>query len=614
MKLILKNRYFRIGLLVAADIIIAVLGAVLSLALRFDISKIPEAYLRYMTVSLPVYAIITVAVMFVLKLYKRVWTYASINELIDILQATLIFEALVVTFHVVTQMYMPRSYYFLQFMVMTVLLVSARFSVKIYKFFKGSYSKEKINRYIMVVGAGSAASILIKDFEKPGSHAKVVCAIDDNKNKANKFLSGVPIVGGRHDIKRNIKPYGVTEIIIAMPSASTKRIKDIIEICQETKLPIRILPSASKGLTHSVAQELRPVSYEDLLGRDPVVVDESEIYGFLNNKVVLVTGGGGSIGSELCRQIVKCDPRRLIIFDIYENNAYELEMDLERHFPNISISTLIGSVRDYDRMEKVFARFKPDIVFHAAAHKHVPLMEVSPNEAVKNNCLGTLNAVKLADKYKVSNFVLISTDKAVRPTNIMGATKRICEMIVQVYSRKSKNTRFVGVRFGNVLGSNGSVIPLFLKQIDEGGPVTVTHKEVKRFFMTIPEAASLVLQASLYAKGGEIFVLDMGKPVKIYELAENLIKSKGLVPHEDISIEVVGLRPGEKLYEEVLMDEEGLDHTPNDLIYIGKPMEIDDDLFMNQLDDLIEEAEKNGDRIKEMMEKVCTTYTITDNA
>lgn len=613
MKPILRNRNFRIGILIVADIIIAVLGAVLALALRFDISNIPDVYLHYLLISIPIYALITVVVMIVLKLYRRVWTYASINELLDIVQATLIIEALVVTVHVVTQMYMPRSYYFLQFIVMTVLLVSARFSVKIYKFFKGSYSKEKINRYIMVVGAGSAASILIKDFEKPGSHAKVVCAIDDNKNKANKYLGGVPIVGGRHDIKKNIRPYGVTEIIIAMPSASTKRIKDIIEICQETKLPIRILPSASKGLTQSVAQELRPVSYEDLLGREPVVVDESEIYGFLNNKVVMVTGGGGSIGSELCRQIVKCDPRRLIIFDIYENNAYELEMDLERHFPNINISTLIGSVRDYDRMEKVFARFKPDIVFHAAAHKHVPLMEVSPNEAVKNNCLGTWNVVKLADKYKVSNFVLISTDKAVRPTNIMGATKRICEMIVQVYSRKSKNTRFVGVRFGNVLGSNGSVIPLFLKQIEEGGPVTVTHKEVRRFFMTIPEAASLVLQASLYAKGGEIFVLDMGKPVKIYELAENLIKSKGLVPHEDISIEIVGLRPGEKLYEEVLMDEEGLDHTPNDLIYIGKPMAIDDDKFMHQLEDLIAEAEKNGDQIKEKMEQVCTTYTITNN-
>ena len=327
----------------------------------------------------------------------------------------------------------------------------------------------------------------------------------------------------------------------------------------------------------------------------------------------MVTGGGGSIGSELCRQIVKCDPAMLVVFDIYENNAYELEMELERHYPHIRLATLIGSVRDYDRLENVYSKYKPNIVFHAAAHKHVPLMELSPNEAIKNNCLGTLNAVKLADKYQVENFVLISTDKAVRPTNIMGATKRLGEMIVQVYARRSKTTRFAGVRFGNVLGSNGSVIPLFVKQIEEGGPVTVTHKDVRRFFMTIPEAVSLVLQASLYAKGGEIFVLDMGKPIRIYELAENLIKSKGLVPNEDIAIEIIGLRPGEKLYEEVLMDEEGLNHTANEMIFIGKPMVIDDDKFISELEDLIQEAEKNGSQIKDMMEKVCTTYTITNN-
>ena len=327
----------------------------------------------------------------------------------------------------------------------------------------------------------------------------------------------------------------------------------------------------------------------------------------------MVTGGGGSIGSELCRQIIKYNPKKLLILDIYENNAYEIQMELERHYPEADISTLIGSIRDYDRMEAIFSKYRPDIVYHAAAHKHVPLMEKSPNEAIKNNCMGTLNVVKLSDKYKVDNFVLISTDKAVRPTNIMGATKRICEMIVQTYARKSEHTRFAAVRFGNVLGSNGSVIPLFLKQIEEGGPVTVTHKEITRFFMTIPEAVSLVLQASLFAKGGEIFVLDMGKPVRIYELAENLIRLRGFKPNVDIKIEVIGLRPGEKLYEEILMDEEGLDKTDNKMIYIGKPLKIDEEKFLDKLDNLIKASFENGMQIKELTEEVCDTYTITDN-
>ena len=610
---IFQGKNIRISGLIIADGVIAVLGSLLALALRFDIGNMPSLYLRYALSYIPFYIVITIAVMYVFKLYPRVWTYASIRELIDILKATFIMEALFVIIHVVGQRYMPRSFYPLQFLVMAILITTVRFSIRIKQVLKGTLTHEKINRYIMVVGAGSAASILIKDFEKPGTHAKIVCAIDDNKNKTNKTLSGVPIVGGREDIPWNVKTYGITEIIIAMPSALPKDIREIIEICQKTGLPIRILPSVTKSLTTSVAQELRPVSYEDFLGRDPISVDQSGIFDFLHGKVVLVTGGGGSIGSELCRQIVMCDPKKLIIFDIYENNAYDLEMELERHYPAINIETLIGSVRDYDRLEQVFIKYKPSIIFHAAAHKHVPLMENSPNEAIKNNCLGTLNVARLADKYEAENFVLISTDKAVRPTNIMGATKRLCEIITQVYAKKSEKTRYAAVRFGNVLGSNGSVIPLFLKQIDEGGPVTVTHKEVRRFFMTIPEAVSLVLQASLYAKGGEIFVLDMGKPIRIYELAENIIRSKGYVPHDDIKIEIIGLRPGEKLYEEVLMDEEGLERTANDKIYVGKPIEINVSDFISQIEDLIESAEKNDNYIKEKVEAVCDTYTITEN-
>ena len=498
-------------------------------------------------------------------------------------------------------------------MLISALLLASRFGISLIRNIQGSHTKEKINRRIMVVGAGSAAAILIKDFAKPGTHARIVCAIDDNPSKKNNTISGVPIVGDRDDIKRNIKKYDVNEIVIAMPSAATDTVKEIVRICQATGLPVRILPSVARSLSSSIIQELRPVNYEDLLGREPIKVDQSGINDWIRGKTVMVTGGGGSIGSELCRQIIACEPKKLIIFDIYENNAYEIEMELERHYPYADISTLIGSVRDEDRLDAVFNKYRPNVVFHAAAHKHVPLMEKSPNEAIKNNCLGTLNCAKLADKYAAENFVLISTDKAVRPTNIMGASKRICEMIVQVYARKSKVTRYSGVRFGNVLGSNGSVIPLFLKQIEEGGPVTVTHREIRRFFMTIPEAVSLVLQASLYAKGGEIFVLDMGKPVNIYDLAENLIKMKGFTPNKDIDIEIIGLRPGEKLYEEVLMDEEGMDRTANNMINVGHPMEIDDDKFMEQLDRLIEEAKLNGNRIKELTEEVCGTYTITDN-
>ena len=601
------NKYTKAVILAAIDIAIVIGAAYFALALRFD------AFASDALPCLPFYVAAAIFSMALFRLYHRVWTFAAQKELFDILKASLVIEALVIFTHVLSNKSMPRSYYLIHFMLISALLLASRFGISLIRNIQGSHTKEKINRRIMVVGAGSAAAILIKDFAKPGTHARIVCAIDDNPSKKNNTISGVPIVGDRDDIKRNIKKYDVNEIVIAMPSAATDTVKEIVRICQATGLPVRILPSVARSLSSSIIQELRPVNYEDLLGREPIKVDQSGINDWIRGKTVMVTGGGGSIGSELCRQIIACEPKKLIIFDIYENNAYEIEMELERHYPYADISTLIGSVRDEDRLDAVFNKYRPNVVFHAAAHKHVPLMEKSPNEAIKNNCLGTLNCAKLADKYAAENFVLISTDKAVRPTNIMGASKRICEMIVQVYARKSKVTRYSGVRFGNVLGSNGSVIPLFLKQIEEGGPVTVTHREIRRFFMTIPEAVSLVLQASLYAKGGEIFVLDMGKPVNIYDLAENLIKMKGFTPNKDIDIEIIGLRPGEKLYEEVLMDEEGMDRTANNMIYVGHPMEIDDDKFMEQLDRLIEEAKLNGNRIKELTEEVCGTYTITDN-
>lgn len=609
----INGKNFRIFLLGILDIICVAASSICSLALRFDISSIPPEYYEGAVRSMPVYFVVTIGAMAFFKLYNRVWTYASLNELFSIIKASVLIEAVFVCYHMFWQVSMPRSYYLINFGIMTILFCGVRFGKVFIKSFRNSQNRAKITNRIMAIGAGSAATILIKELRSSGEGSEVVCAIDDNKNKKNKYILGVPIVGGREDIEKNIKKYDITEIIIAIPSADIQTTREIIRICQETKKPVKILPAVSKSLTTSLSKEVRPVNYEDLLGRDPIKVNQEGISSFIKDKTVMVTGGGGSIGSELCRQIIKYNPKKLLILDIYENNAYEIQMELERHYPEADISTLIGSIRDYDRMEAIFSKYRPDIVYHAAAHKHVPLMEKSPNEAIKNNCMGTLNVVKLSDKYKVDNFVLISTDKAVRPTNIMGATKRICEMIVQTYARKSEHTRFAAVRFGNVLGSNGSVIPLFLKQIEEGGPVTVTHKEITRFFMTIPEAVSLVLQASLFAKGGEIFVLDMGKPVRIYELAENLIRLRGFKPNVDIKIEVIGLRPGEKLYEEILMDEEGLDKTDNKMIYIGKPLKIDEEKFLDKLDNLIKASFENGMQIKELTEEVCDTYTITDN-
>ncbi len=465
---------------------------------------------------------------------------------------------------------------------------------------------------VMVVGGGSAGVALIKEMlNSDKMQYNPVCIVDDAKEKQGKKIGGVKIVGTTADIPETAEKFGVQEIFIAMPSVGKKRVGEIVKICKACKLPVKILPGlyqfASGQLTFS---HYREVDVQDLLGREQVSVDLDEIMGYIENKVVLVTGGGGSIGSELCRQIATHNPKALIVLDIYENNAYDIEQWLKRRYPDLNLITLIASVRDEIKMRKVFETYRPQIVFHAAAHKHVPLMETSPNEAVKNNVFGTLNVAKCADEFGVETFVQISTDKAVNPTNIMGATKRICEMIVQTIGKHSKNTKFVAVRFGNVLGSNGSVIPLFKKQIEEGGPVTVTHKDIIRYFMTIPEAVSLVLQAGAYAKGGQIFVLDMGEPVRIYDLAYNLIKFSGFEPNVDIDIVCTGLRPGEKLYEERLMAEEGLQKTANGLISIAKPIELDEKRLWERLERLSDAAHSETEEMKALVKELVPTYTI----
>ena len=609
----MKSKNMRSVILMLIDMFVVAISSMLALALRFDILNIPMGCLETAIRCLPADIVIAIIVLKIFHLYNRVWTYASVEEILDVLKATVVIEAIFITYRMLLSISMPRSWYLLNFVSLFIFIGSSRLAKRLLTRLKRKFDDEPVKRRVMIVGAGSAASILIKEIESSQSYAEALCVVDDNPNKKGKFMHGVPVLGNRNSIPSGVEKYNITEIIIAMPSASPRDIKEIIEICNTTGRPVKILPSVAKSMKTSLSKEVRDVSYEDLLGRDPIEVNQIGIHDFIKDKTVLVTGGGGSIGSELCRQIVANKPKKLIIFDIYENCAYEIQNELRRYYPEADIETLIGSVRDYDRMNTLFNEYRPNVVYHAAAHKHVPLMEDSPNEAIKNNCLGTLNVVKLADQYQVDNFILISTDKAVRPTNIMGASKRICEMIMQTYANKSKHTRFAAVRFGNVLGSNGSVIPLFLKQIESGGPVTVTHKDITRFFMTIPEAVALVLQASLYAKGGEIFVLDMGKPVKIYELAENLIRMKGHVPNKDIMIEVVGLRPGEKLYEELLMDEEGLVKTENQLIFVGQPIEIDEKEFLNNLEALIDEANDNSDRIKEMTRVICDTYTITNN-
>ena len=506
-------------------------------------------------------------------------------------------------------LHMPRSYYFMGFVLACCMHTGVRFSYRFLRFWKRKYDHSDAGNRIMVIGAGAAGQTIIKELRNSSDlNSRVCCVIDDNPSKKGRLIEGVPIVGGRHTIIANAEEYGITEIIYAIPAAKASDRKEILNICKEAGCKLQALPGIYQLINGEVSiSKLKDVDIEDLLGRDEVNVDNDEIAAAITGKTILVTGGGGSIGSELCRQIAAAQPNQLIIFEIYENNAFEIRQELKGTYPELDLVTLIGSVRNDARINSVMKTYKPDMVFHAAAHKHVPLMEDSPNEAIKNNVFGTYKTAKAAAEAGVDKFILISTDKAVNPTNIMGASKRLCEMVIQMMDRQY-DTDFVAVRFGNVLGSNGSVVPLFKKQIAAGGPVTVTDRRIIRYFMTISEAVSLVLQAGCYAENGEIFVLDMGEPVKIDDMARNLIRLSGYTPDVDIMIEYTGLRPGEKLYEELLMDEEGLEETANELIYIGSPIEMDDEKFKVQLEELKYACESESEEIKKIVSEMVPTY------
>lgn len=610
----LKIPASRIVLLLLLDImaIVAVSFGSLFLRFEFDFNAIMPVFLENYIDIIPFTVVITIFFFWIFKLYKSVWRYASATEMVNIGLATTCAAVVQTIFCYATGNLMPRSYYVLYWFFLFAVICGIRFS---YRMLRAVASKrrdaarnvKKIN--VMVIGAGAAGNSILKEIESSlFMHMKVKCIIDDHTGCHGKILRGVPIVGGRDKIMDACAHYDIGEIIFAIPSASTKDRKEILEICKETGCKLRALPGIYQLINGEVSvAKLKDVEIEDLLGREPVKINIDEIIGYVSGKTVMITGGGGSIGSELCRQIAAHNPKQLIIVDIYENNAYDIQQELKHKFPKLDLQVLIASVRNTKRMQTIFETYRPDIVYHAAAHKHVPLMEDSPHEAVKNNVFGTYKTAQAAAKCGVEKFVLISTDKAVNPTNVMGATKRICEMIVQMMNGISE-TNFVAVRFGNVLGSNGSVIPLFKKQIMEGGPVTVTHPDIIRYFMTIPEAVSLVLQAGAYAKGGEIFVLDMGEPVKILDLAQNLIKLSGYKVGEDIEIEFTGLRPGEKMYEELLMNEEGLTKTENEMIFIGKPIEFDVEEFKIQLDNLEKVAIGESQGIKTMIKEIVPTY------
>lgn len=608
----LQNSRGRMIALFIVDILSVILDSYLAIILRFKLDNIwvPAEYMYSVESYMVINVITTVVIFLVLNLYNRVWSYASINEMLAILGATMLSTVFQAFGFSLLYLQIPRSYYFFYFILLSITTIITRFSYRILHTMENGLKKStRHSRNTIVIGAGEAGNMIIKELKSSKYlNQKVVCVIDDNPSKKGKYIHGIRIVGGRDKIQEAAKKYDAEEIILAIPSAGTKNTRDILRICNLTDCKLKILPGMYQLINDDVGvSNLREVSIEDLLGRDTIEIDMESVGQYVRNKRVLVTGGGGSIGSELCRQIASHNPKLLIIFDIYENNAYDIQQELVRKYPNLKLEVLIGSVRNTSRIESVMEHYRPDVVFHAAAHKHVPLMEDSPNEAIKNNVFGTYKTARAADKYGVKKFVLISTDKAVNPTNIMGASKRICEMIIQTLNTTCE-TEFVAVRFGNVLGSNGSVIPLFRKQIEEGGPVTVTDKNIIRYFMTIPEAVSLVLQAGAYAKGGEIFVLDMGEPMRIDDLARNLIKLSGLRPDEDIKIQYTGLRPGEKLYEELLMAEEGLRKTAHEKIFIGKPLEFDQEKFLKQLEQLKKEAYQDGNHIRESVKEIVETY------
>lgn len=640
------------------DIVTINLSYFIGLWLRFDLqySKIPSEYLMAFIKFAPFYTAFSIIVFYMMHMYNSLWRFAGFNELTSIMMATVVTGTAHVVGITLFVRRMPIAYYVFGICAQFIFTTGIRFGYRFVNLERAKREKTEksahVKHHVMVIGAGAAGMTVLRELHNSRElTSRACCVIDDNPNKWNRFIEGTPIVGGRDTILENAEKYDIDTIMLTMPSASAKDKRDILNICKETHCELKSLPGIYQLANGEVLlSKMKSVAIEDLLGRDQIKVDMAEIFNQLKGKTILVTGGGGSIGSELCRQIAAHEPKQLIIFDVYENNAYEIEQELRRKYKDrLNLVVLIGSVRDTRRIDMVFEKFRPDIVYHAAAHKHVPLMETSPNEAIKNNVVGTYKTAYAALKYGAQKFVLISTDKAVNPTNIMGASKRLCEMVIQsmdVISRTGKNnllpllhahrdvddpmdradvgvgndvqedtvskaknrTQFVAVRFGNVLGSNGSVIPLFKKQIEAGGPVTVTHPDIVRYFMTIPEAVSLVLQAATYAAGGEIFVLDMGEPVKIDSLARNLIKLSGFEPDVDIKISYSGLRPGEKLYEEKLMAEEGLKKTDNDLIHIGQPIPFDTEKFLRQLETLAAESYENSDHIVELVESIVTTF------
>lgn len=606
------KRTLRVIFLALVDLVVIQFSAFMALLARFDFSYTQlhesmflDALLRYA----PWFTMLTVLIFIPFKLYSSLWEFASVDELLHILLAAMAVAVLQFAAIVLNLVDLPLSFPILNAMFLAVLTVLFRFSYRMARSIARRRSRRGVQARTMLIGAGSAGMQTLREFEtSENSKNHVVCIIDDDPQKTGRYLNNVKIVGTRRDIAKAAQDYRVEEIVFAIPAAPTQQRKQILKLCQETGCKLKILPGISQLANGEVkVQKIRDVDVLDLLGRDSVQVDLSQIAEYLSGKTVLVTGGGGSIGSELCRQIAGHRPKRLVIFDIYENNAYDIQQELRRTHPGLELITLIGSVRDTERVNMLFETYRPEIVFHAAAHKHVPLMEDSPNEAIKNNVFGTYHVARAADRYGTKTFVLISTDKAVNPTNVMGASKRICEMIVQTMANRSA-TKFVAVRFGNVLGSNGSVIPLFKRQIAEGGPVTVTHPDIIRYFMTIPEAVQLVLQAGAYANRGEIFVLDMGEPVRIDDLARNLIRLSGFTPDEDIEIRYTGLRPGEKLFEEMLMDEEGLRETANKLIHIGQPIRISEEHFLEQLAQLETACEQNSPQIRALIARIVPTY------
>ena len=606
--------FYRRAALIAYDIVSVIASSFLAILIRYDfqLNTVPEEFMLPIRQFMLLDIVLALGIFYLFRLYHSLWAFAGETELQNLVMACLtasVADGIGINFFRMGTKAVPDSYYFLYFFFLLSFLFASRFSYRFFRSRKHKLQNRKNSVSVMIIGAGEAGNAIIKEIVTSNYSTMVIrCIIDDDKNKWGSFIQGIKVVGGRDKIIESADLYDIDEILLAIPSASPTQIRELLEICKETNCKLRSLPGLYQLANGDVnVSKLRDVEVEDLLGREPIRVDIDSILGYVQNKVVLVTGGGGSIGSELCRQIAGHRPAQLIVFDIYENNAYDLQQELKEKFPELNLTVLIGSVRNTNRINAVFETYHPDIVYHAAAHKHVPLMEDSPNEAVKNNVFGTWKTAMAAAENHAEKFVMISTDKAVNPTNIMGASKRICEMIVQTFNRHYE-TEFVAVRFGNVLGSNGSVIPLFKKQIAAGGPVTVTRPDIIRYFMTIPEAVSLVLQAGAYAKGGEIFVLDMGEPVKILDLAKNLIRLSGYRVDEDIKIVFTGLRPGEKLYEELLMEEEGLQDTDNRLIHIGRPIELDERLFFKQLKNLEEASKEEVQDIRPLIREIVPTY------